>query len=150
MRSARAVELVALCRPASVTFHCAFDMASDPVAALDALIDLGIDRLLTSRQSPSVLEGAPLIRELIRHAEGRIIIMPGGDITARNVARIVAETGASEIHLAAMEPLRPGPMRHRNPSIFVGGALRPPEYDRMVTRATGIASVLRAAGKTDG
>ena len=146
---ARAAELIALCRPASVTFHRAFDMAADPVAALDALIDLGIDRLLTSGQSPSVLEGAPLIRELIRRGEGRIIVMPGGDITARNVARIVRETGASEIHLAAMEP-RPGPMRHRNPSVFMGGALRPPEYDRAVTTVKGIASVLRAVGETDG
>lgn len=139
----RAAELTALCRPSKVTFHRAFDMAKDPLASLDALVDLGVDRLLTSGQAPGVLEGAPLIRELIERAAGRIVIMPGGDISARNVTRIVQETGAKEIHFAALE-VQPGPMRHRNPHVFMGGTLRPPEYDRTVTTVDGISSVLGA------
>lgn len=144
----RTSELIALCRPSAVTFHRAFDMAREPFAALDTLIELGVDRLLTSGQAPSVLEGAPLIRRLIERAEGRIIIMPGGDVSARNVTRIVQETGADEIHFAALE-LRSGPMRYRNPNVFMGGTLRPPEYDRIVTRESGISDVLNAikAGK---
>jgi copper homeostasis protein len=139
----RVAELTALCRPATVTFHRAFDMARDPFASLEALIDLGVDRLLTSGQAPAVLEGAPLIRDLIDRAAGRIVIMPGGDIRARNVARIIQETGVDEIHFAAFES-QPSPMRHRNPDVFMGGTLRPPEYDRAVTTEDGISNVLRA------
>lgn len=139
----RTAELLTLCRPVTVTFHRAFDMAKDPFSSLDALVDLGIDRLLTSGQAPSVLEGAPLIRQLIERAAGRIVIMPGGDISARNVTRVVEETGAGEIHFAALEG-QAGPMRHRNPNVFMGGTLRPPEYDRIVTTEGGILRVLRA------
>jgi len=139
----RTAELLALSRPAKVTFHRAFDMAKDPINALDALIDLGVDRLLTSGQAPSVLEGAPLIRELIEHAKDRIHIMPGGDITARNVARIIQETNTKEIHFAALEH-QPGPMHHRNPHIHMGGTLHPPEYDRTITTKDGIFCVLSA------
>ena len=99
----RVTELTSLCRPAKITFHRAFDMAKDPLASLDALIDLGVDRVLTSGQAPGVLEGAPLIRDLIERATGRIVIMPGGDISARNVTRVVQETGADEIHFGAFE-----------------------------------------------
>jgi copper homeostasis protein CutC len=68
---ARTAELVALARPLPVTFHRAFDMTRDPFEALDALIDLGLDRVLTSGQEPSVVEGLPLISELVRRAAGR-------------------------------------------------------------------------------
>ena len=144
----RVAELAALCRPATITFHRAFDMAKDPFTSLDTLIDLGVDRLLTSGQAPGVLEGAPLIRDLIRQAAGRIVIMPGGDINARNVARIIQETGADEIHFAAFQS-QPSPMRHRNPYVFMGGTLRPPEYVRTVTTQDGISNVIRAT-RTNG
>lgn len=138
---ARTEELVRLGRPATITFHRAFDMAVDPLTALDLLIDLGVDRLLTSGQAPGVVEGAPLIRKLIDRAAGRLIIMPGGDIGTRNVRRIVEETGAQEIHFAAFD-IQPGPMRHRNPDVFMGGTLRPPEYERVVTTKDGITAIL--------
>ncbi|MGI9402344.1 MAG: copper homeostasis protein CutC [Rhizobiaceae bacterium] len=138
----RTKELIDLARPASITFHRAFDMALDPISALDALIEIGVDRLLTSGQAPGVVEGTPLICKLIEHAAGRLIVMPGGDIGPRNVDRIVKETGAKEIHFAAFET-QPGPMQHRNPDVFMGGTLRPPEYERVVTTNEGIAAVLR-------
>lgn len=135
-------ELMALCQPASVTFHRAFDMARDPVAALEDLVKLRVDRLLTSGQAPSVLEGAPLISQLIKQSNGRLTIMPGGDITSYNVARIVSETGASEIHFAAFE-LKAGLMQYRNTRVFMGGTLRPQEYDRSVTTTSSISAVLK-------
>jgi copper homeostasis protein len=137
-------KLIAAARPLSVTFHRAFDVARDPVEALQTLIGLGIDRLLTSGQEPNALEGAPLIRRLIELAAGRLIIMPGGGITARNVARIVRETGASEIHFAALSE-SPSSMTHRNPHVFMGGELRPAEYARLVTSKASITSILDAA-----
>ena len=82
---ARTRELIALARPLSITFHRAFDMTPEPFRALDMVIELGVDRVLTSGQEASVLEGLPLIVELIERAGDRIAIMPGGGITARNI-----------------------------------------------------------------
>lgn len=141
----RSAELIAAARPLSVTFHRAFDVARDAEQSLDALIRLGVDRLLTSGQAPSVLEGAPLIRRLIGRAAGRIVVMPGGDITARNAARIAAETGAQEFHFAAFAPAA-SPMRWRNDAVVMGGALRPPEYDRAATTASAVRAVIAAFG----
>jgi copper homeostasis protein len=139
----RSAELIAAARPLSVTFHRAFDVSRDPERGLDALIALGVDRLLTSGQAPSVLEGAPLIGRLIDRAAGRLAIMPGGDITARNAARIAAETGAQEFHFAAFAP-EASSMRWRNEAVFMGGALRPPEYDRAATTGRAVRAVIAA------
>lgn len=143
---ARTRELIARARPLAVTFHRAFDMTPDPFAALEVLIGLGVERVLTSGQEASVLEGLPLIAELVRRAGDRIIVMPGGGITARNVDRIVAGAKAREIHVAALERAAGG-MRFRREHVFMGGELRPPEYDRLVTSAATIRAVLaKAAG----
>ncbi|RPJ75931.1 MAG: copper homeostasis protein CutC [Acidobacteria bacterium] len=141
----RTRELIELARPLPVTFHRAFDMTRDPFEALDTLIALGVDRLLTSGQEPSVLEGLDLIVELVKRAAGRIIIMPGGGITARNVAKIAAASGARELHFASLE-LREGRMQYRNQRVFMGGTLRPPEYGLEVTPPEAVARVIAAAG----
>lgn len=141
----RTKELIALAKPLSVTFHRAFDMTVDPFEALETLIGLGVDRVLTSGQEATVLEGLPLIAELIRRANDRIVIMPGGGITARNVERIVAGAKLKEMHFAALEPTTSG-MRQRRQHVFMGGELRPPEYDRLVTSAGTIRSVMAASG----
>jgi len=97
--SNRMATLVHLAKPMDITCHRAFDMTRDPSEALEALISLGIRRVLTSGQADSALEGAPLIRELIRWAAGRIIVMPGHGIKEHNLAKTVRETGAGEFHL---------------------------------------------------
>ena len=117
---ARTHALVALARPLSVTFHRAFDVAAEPFRALETLIELGVDRVLTSGQEPSVLEGLPLIVELMKRAGDRIVIMPGGGITARNVERIVAAARPREMHFAALEPIESG-MRFRRQHVFMAG-----------------------------
>jgi copper homeostasis protein len=138
----RTRELMTIARPMSITFHRAFDMTPDALAALDTLIDLGIDRVLTSGQEASVLEGLPLITELVKRAGDRIIVMPGGGITARNVERIVSAAKPKEIHFAALS-LETGGMRFRREHVFMGGELRPPEYDRLVTTSGAIKAVLK-------
>ena len=143
---ARTRELIALARPLSVTFHRAFDMTPDPFRALEALIELGVDRVLTSGQEASVLEGLPLIVELIERAGDRIVIMPGGGITARNIDRILAAARPREIHFAALEPSASG-MRFRRPHVFMGGELRPPEYDRLDTSAASVRAVIARASR---
>lgn len=140
----RTSELVARARPLAVTFHRAFDMTPDPFAALETLVSLGIERVLTSGQEATVLEGLPLIAELVRRAAERIIVMPGGGITARNVDRIVAAAEPREMHFAALEPAASG-MRFRRTHVFMGGELRPPEYDRLETSAATIRTVIANA-----
>lgn len=141
----RTAELVALARPLPVTFHRAFDMTRDPFEALETLIALGVDRVLTSGQEPTVLEGVPLLRELVARAAGRIVVMPGGPVSPRNVAAIVRDTGARELHFAQFEE-EESPMRYRNPRVYMGGTLRPPEYALPVVRPDGIRRFIAAAG----
>lgn len=144
--AARTRDLIARARPLPVTFHRAFDMTPDPFAALETLVALGVERVLTSGQEASVLEGLPLIAELVRRAGDRLIVMPGGGITARNVARIVAEAQPREIHFAALEPAA-GAMRFRRGHVFMGGELRPPEFDRLATSPETIRAIMtKAAG----
>jgi len=139
----RTKALVKLARPLSVTFHRAFDMARDPFEALEALISLGIDRVLTSGQESSVLEGLDLITDLVQKAGDHIIIMPGGGITERNVNKIVAQSGVKEVHVVGTVSVD-SPMRYRNPNAFMGGELRPPEFSRMVTDTGRIKAFVEA------
>ena len=88
-------------RHISVTFHRAFDRCRHPFEALEQLIALGCDRVLTSGQAPTVEEGAETLRALHQRARGRIIILPGGGVTPDNAARILSFTGCTEIHASA-------------------------------------------------
>lgn len=123
----RVAELVELARPMSVTFHRAFDMIHDPIAGLEALIKLGVDRLLTSGLEPTVFEGAERIGSWIRHVGERLIIMPGGGIRESNVLRILDTTGAKEIHVSGSGTVQ-SRMQFRNTRVFMGRELRAPEF----------------------
>ena len=107
-------------------FHRAIDVVPDWKQTLDALIDLGITRVLTSGQEPDVSFGTQTVREMIQYAAGRIQILPGAGITARNMDRIISETGCDQIHLAAHKPQYDTSVNN-NRSIYYGGALYPPE-----------------------
>jgi copper homeostasis protein len=95
----RMAKLAELARPMGITCHRAFDMTRDPFEALNDLINLGIDRILTSGQRDSALLGAPLIQELIAKAQDKIILMPGHGIKEYNLEQVIRETGAKEFHL---------------------------------------------------
>ena len=120
-------------------------MTRDPFEALDALITLGADRVLTSGQGGSALEGLPVIAELVRRAGSRIVVMPGGGIGPGNIERIIVAAKPKEIHFAALEPAAGG-MEFRRPSVFMGSELRPPEYDRTTTSTASVRAVMAAAG----
>ena len=124
--------LTADARPLRVTFHRAFDMTRDAHASLEALIAMGIERVLTSGQEQSALEGIDLIAALVRQAGERIIVMPGGGIHERNVRKVAAQSGAREIHASA-RTTADGPMEYRNRRAFMGGELRPAEFSRSVS-----------------
>jgi copper homeostasis protein len=86
-------------------FHRAFDLTTDPIAAVDSLIDCGITRILTSGQQSGAPAGAALIRSLIRHAGGRIEILPGCGISPGNAAALVRQTSAAQLHGSFSEKL---------------------------------------------
>jgi copper homeostasis protein len=136
-------ELVKLARPMNVTFHRAFDMCRDPRQGLEELVGLGLDRVLTSGQEASCLEGLELIAALQQQAAGRIIVMPGGGITPRNVRKIVAGTGVIEVHLSARSSVE-SKMKHRNSRCFMGGTLRPPEFSWKSTDEGAVRTVVDA------
>ncbi|HJU06927.1 MAG TPA: copper homeostasis protein CutC, partial [Rhodanobacteraceae bacterium] len=109
----RCRELIVAARGMGITFHRAFDCTRDPHSALADLIALGCERVLTSGQRETALQGAPLIRQLIERARGRIVIMPGAGITSDNIAEVAAMTGAREFHASAKQRL---PSRTNHPS----------------------------------
>ena len=97
----RCARLVELAYPMGVTFHRAFDWAANPFEALEDIISIGCERILTSGQRPTAPEGADLLKDLVRQADERIIIMPGSGIRAANLAALASHTEASEFHSSA-------------------------------------------------
>lgn len=138
--------LVDFARPMSVTFHRAFDMTRDPYEALETLIELDVNRVLTTGQESSVLEGLDVITDLVENAGERIIIMPGGGITERNFKKIVETSGVKEVHFLA-PGTHESPMTYRNPNCFMGGELRPPEFSLTVTDPERVQAFVRAAAE---
>lgn len=97
----RTARLVDLAYPLGVTFHRAFDWAINPFEAMEEIISVGCERILTSGQRPTAPEGAELINELVRQADDRIIIMPGSGVRADNIIALAEMTEASEFHTSA-------------------------------------------------
>lgn len=94
----RTAKLVEAAYPLGVTFHRAFDRCLDPFAALEQLISIGCERILTSGQQPGAPAGAELIARLNQAAANRIIIMPGSGVRADNVRQLAEQTGCVELH----------------------------------------------------
>ncbi|HVZ57266.1 MAG TPA: copper homeostasis protein CutC [Chitinophagaceae bacterium] len=94
----RTARLVETAYPLGVTFHRAFDRCRDPQAALEELIMLGCERILTSGQQATAPAGAALIAALQQQAAGRIVIMPGSGVRAENIRELVRLTGCTEYH----------------------------------------------------
>ncbi|WP_191858185.1 copper homeostasis protein CutC [Hanstruepera ponticola] len=109
----RTQQLVTLSKPMQFTFHRAFDCVPNPKEALEALINLGIDRVLTSGQQPKAIEGIELLKELNHQAESRIKILVGSGINAQN-ANAFKKAGFKEIHASASKII------NNDASVFFG------------------------------
>jgi copper homeostasis protein len=134
--------LVARARPMSVTFHRAFDMARDRLQALEDLVAVGVDRVLTSGGERTAEAGAAALGALVRAAGPRLAIMGGGGVRAHNVRRLCAQTGLRDVH-AGLEEAVPSPMRHRNERIAMGAAADR-EYTRFVVQEETVRAFVRA------
>lgn len=97
----RCKQLVDIAYPMGVTFHRAFDRTTDPFKALEDIISIGCERILTSGQKPSVNEGMQLLIDLVQQANERIIIMPGSGVRAENIVALANQTNALEFHTSA-------------------------------------------------
>lgn len=126
----RTRELARLAGDKTKVFHRAIDVVGDWKATLAQLIDIGIDRVLTSGQAPDCYYGAEVLRQMVEFAQGAIEILPGGGVTLRNMDRIIEITGCTAIHVAKFRQYT-DPSTAGNPEIYYGGALYPPEdrYD---------------------
>ncbi len=141
---ARTRELVELARPMSVTFHRAFDMTRDPAEALDALIRCGVDRVLTSGQRETAIEGMDTLRRINEQAGDRIIVMGCGALTPDNIATVRRAANLKELHFAALRN-EPSGMRYRNPRVGMGGSDRDREYTNTVTDPSLVRETIQAA-----
>ena len=111
--------LIECSRGMSVTCHRAFDRAVNPEQALEDVIALGFDRILTSGQQPKAEQGIDLLANLNRQADGRIILMAGSGVTEQNIRRIRESTGLSEFHFSGRESFNSA-MQYVNPNLYMG------------------------------
>ena len=111
---------------------------------LQAIIAIGgIQRLLTSGQANTAIEGAELIASMQELARGRIIIMPGGGVTEKNVAKLVRLTGVREVHFS-LRKTQASAMQYRASGVYMGGALRPDEFSVSVVDPAGVHAAAQA------
>ena len=125
-----------------VTFHRAFDFVRDQHVALETLIELGVDRVLTSGGAATALDGAERLRELVELADDDIAILAGGSITPDNVAEVVRRSGVHEVHMRAASRVD-SEMLHRGNGVSLARTV-PGDYERVVTRADELARAVAA------
>ena len=143
----KTTEIVKLARAMSVTFNRAFDMCRDPYNALEELIEVGVDRILTSGQKNIAPEGINLIADFVKEAGDRIIIMPGAGLEGENIAEFHAKVGAKEYHSTLWDKVE-SVMEFRRSDVFMGGSPEIPEFTWMQTdpeRVRGFINEFRKA-----
>lgn len=128
----RTKELIEIARPMGITFHRAFDMAKNPEKALQELIQLGVDRILTSGQKNSANEGLQLIKNLVQKSNDKISIMAGSGVNSENVEDIINQTSVKEIHLSAKRKYE-STMSYRNENVNMGITGSISEYENYYT-----------------
>lgn len=116
----------------SVTFHRAFDVCRNPQQALEDIISLGCQRILTSGQQPTAEKGISLLKELQQRAAERIILLAGCGVNETNIARIAQETGIHEFHFSAREVVT-SRMQYRKERVPMGATVQINEFERNVT-----------------
>ena len=142
--AARMRALVAAAGPMNVTCHRAFDMTRDAAEAVEALVAAGVARVLTSGQRDSALEGIATIKATVAAARGRLSVMACGGLNAGNIAQVMRETGADELHFAAQKTV-PSAMVFRNPHIGMGGTVLAREFELALVDEDRVRAAIAAA-----
>lgn len=141
---ARTKALVDAARPMTVTCHRAFDMTRDYREAIEALIRCGVDRVLTSGQRDTALEGIEILKDTVALADGRIVVMGCGALDVDNIAKVRCATGVDEMHFAALKTIKSG-MEFRNPHVGMGGTAIEREYEITLTDVDAVRATIAAA-----
>jgi len=141
---ARTKALVEAARPMSVTCHRAFDMTADAHEALEALVRCGVDRVLTSGQRDTAVEGIAILKSAVEQAAGRIVVMGCGALDAGNIRTVRDEAGLTEMHFAALKTV-PSGMAFRNPHVGMGGTEKDREYELTLTDKDAVRATIAAA-----
>jgi len=97
----RSKQLVEIAHPMKVTFHRAFDRTNDPFQAMEDIISIGCERILTSGLQTVATDGEELLNKLVKKANDRIIIMPGSGVKSDNIKTLIRNTNATEFHSSA-------------------------------------------------
>jgi copper homeostasis protein len=139
--AARMRELIDAAHPLPVTCHRAFDLCADAMAALDALIALGIARVLTSGQAAAAPAGAAAIRSFVQHARSRLVVMAGAGVRDSNVRELVGATGVQEVLLSATA-WTDSAMTFRRPGVPMGSSAPMEEYACRTTDGAAIGRVI--------
>lgn len=141
----RCLEMVRLAKQwgLGVTFHRAFDMCTDQLQALEDIIEMGCERILTSGGKSTAMEGATVINHLVEQAAGRISIMPGSGVSEANVADLVHFTGVTEVHSSARGNVK-SKMEYKNDHILMS-TVPGDEYSIDVTNVERVRELVRLA-----
>ncbi|MDH5598398.1 MAG: copper homeostasis protein CutC [Cyclobacteriaceae bacterium] len=99
--------LIALAKPLQITFHRAFDVLKNQEEKINRLIDLGVDRVLTSGGESTAFEGMKQIKRIADIAGKSLIVLPGAGINVKNVKELINYTGVNEVHISGKKTVSP-------------------------------------------
>ncbi len=136
----RCRQIVKLAAGRQIVFHRAFDVALDPLTALEQLMDLGVTRVMTSGQEASAYNGAANIAGYLKRAAGRIEILAAGGINRFTIADVISRTGCDQVHASLSGASKDRSVMAR-PQVSFGGTLKPPEDEFTVTDANAVAAM---------
>jgi copper homeostasis protein len=136
----RTTELVRIAYPLHVTFHRAFDMATDPFQALEDIMEAGCNTLLTSGHRQTALDGAELIYKLGLKAGNKINIMAGSGITDKNILELALKTKTKCFHASAKKSVESN-MLFKNNNINLGSIINYNEYQKRSVDADMIKNI---------
>ncbi len=142
----RTKEIKELAYPMELTFHRAFDMCKNQLKALEQLIELRINRILTSGAENTAYKGTKLLAELVKAAENKIIIMPGSGINENTIEEILNKTEALEFHSSAKIFVN-SDMEYFNPNIKMGKNQNIDEYTKISIDTNQIKKMLKILRK---
>jgi copper homeostasis protein len=134
--------LIDMARPLKVTCHRAFDMSCDLEQALEDLVAVGADRILTSGSKRSAVDAMPTLKNLVEQSDGRISVMVCGELSIANVKAVLGYSNATEVH-AGLGTTVTSTMKFRNQKIEMG-TLPNREYQHEVVKESSVREV-RAA-----
>ena len=142
---AKLATLIAAARPMEVVYHRAYDGTPDPFVALETLIKLGVDRVLTSGQGKTAIDGILVLEALVTAAKGRITILAGGGVDETNAPRLVTAARVQELHIRGTTAVM-SQMTYKHPGFDLTKPLMPDNL-RAVTDSKRVQAVVEAVGK---